>query len=71
MRSKRQRANICPCGDGVAEDPPVVVAMWSDTSDPARLVIRMDNVAPESAAAHGFSPGAYWAMKADMVRHSP
>ena len=93
---------------GSAEDPPGVVAMWSDTfhqspaagrltgtsedgsltvgcsyagdwewkiaidtSDPARLVIRMDNVVPESAAVHGFSPGAYWAMKADLVRHNP
>jgi len=87
------------------EEPPAVVAMWSDTfhqspaaawatgtsldgtttlgygyagdwlwtividtSDPARLAIRMDNVVPESAAAQGYRPGAYWAMQADLVR---
>jgi hypothetical protein len=88
-----------------AEDPPGMVAMWSDTfhqspaaiwltgtardgtitvgcsyggdwewtividaSDPARLGIRMDNTVPASAAALGYSPGSYWAMKADLQR---
>ena len=91
-----------------AEDPPGMVAMWSDTfhqapsaawltgrsqdgtitlgysyagdwqwkividsSDPARLEIRMDNVVPASAAAQGYPPGTYWAMKADLVLRGP
>lgn len=44
---------------------------WSiviDHSDASRLGIRMDNVVPDSAAAQGYPPGAYWAMKADLVR---
>ena len=39
-----------------------------DASDPARLAIRMDNVVPESAAAQGYPPGTYWAMKTELVQ---
>lgn len=39
-----------------------------DHSAPDRLGVRMDNVVPESAAAQGYPPGAYWAMRADLVR---
>ncbi len=90
-----------------AEEPPGLVAMWSDTfhqspsaawlpgtadggtltfvysyagdwewtividaTDPARLTIRMDNTVPESAAAQGYPPGTYWAMKAELVQRS-
>jgi hypothetical protein len=37
-----------------------------DTSDPEVLHLRMDNVVPESAAAQGYTPGAYWAMDAAL-----
>ena len=90
-----------------ADDPPGMVAMWSDTfhqapaaswltgtsedgtitlaysyagdwqwkvvidtSDPSRLRIRMDNVVPDSAAAQGYPPGTYWAMRADLSPHT-
>jgi len=42
-----------------------------DTSDPARLGVRMDNVVPVSAADQGYTPGTYWAMKADLVLRGP
>ena len=39
-----------------------------DASDPDALRLRMDNVIPESAAAQGYPPGAYWAMRAELTR---
>jgi hypothetical protein len=39
-----------------------------DATDADTLSVRMDNVVPESAAAQGYPPGAYWAMRTELVR---
>lgn len=41
-----------------------------DATDPDSLRVRMDNVVPESAAAQGYPPGDYWAMRTELSRSS-
>lgn len=37
-----------------------------DAPELDRLTIRMDNVVPDSAAAEGYQPGVFWAMRAQL-----
>jgi hypothetical protein len=39
-----------------------------DASSSESLLLRMDNVVPQSAAAEGHAAGAYWAMESELAR---